>query len=256
MNKLQRAVDVVSMSANRNSPTILIGLGIGGFVGSIALAIEATKKAEPFVNEGYWTTGPDGPKLIELSKEDKLKTALPFYIPTIASAVLSTTAIILGTRIQLKRTAALAGLYGLAQESLRTYQEKVLEAVGENKARHIQGEVLQDALEENPIDESLVHNVGGGTELCYETMTGRYFYSDAATIQATVNEFNHALMSENSKTLGELLYDFGLPGVYLADHVGWEVDNGLLEIAIGARVATNNQPCLVLGYVNEPKWLV
>ena len=271
----------LGISINRNSPSILIGLGISGFIGSIILAVKSTPTAQAKIEDrlyyGYTDSEEYYPSktfdqylmslrkdgyqisrdwLTVLSPQETLKTIFPVYLPTAIITVLSATAIVLGNRIHLKRAAALASVYTLAENTLRTYQEKVLETVGKTKSEQIRGAVIDEELRANPPSAENTHNVGGGNELCYEMSTGRYFWSDAEKIRAAANQFNKELMSENVKTLNEFYYDLGLPMVELGNYVGWEIDDGLIDVLISARVSdAYEKPCLVLDFVSRPKFL-
>lgn len=250
---INTAVKTVGSTINRNSPSILIALGVGGFFTTIGMAIEATGKAVDDINDYAIKETNDMGNWRSFPLKVRAEMVWPLYVPTASMALLSTAAIFLGNRIHLKRTAALASLYTLTEKTLKTYQEKVLENVGKTKAGHIHGDVVKDALNENPPTEENTYNIGGGIELCFEMSTGRYFYSDAEKIRAAINKFNKELMSENVKTLNELYFDLGLPSVELGNYVGWEVDNGLVEEIITAQVSHfNERPTLALDFINRP----
>lgn len=287
MNKAQAIFKALGQTVNKNSPSILIGLGIGGFFSAIGLAVAATPKAmDALDNELYnkfqeETAGKadhisftaftlDGYELgysindrFRFLSEDPaerrqmiFKLCAPYYIPAVGTAVLSTVMILLGNKIHLRRTAALAGLYKVAEDSLRTYQEKTLEEIGANKEKKVRGEVAQQALTDNPVNETMIHNEGGGHELCYDMFTGRYFYSTASKIHAAVNKFNEELLSENTKVLNELYYDLGLPAVEIGDKIGWNLDQGMVEVYLGAKIATDDRPCITLEFIKRPQYLL
>lgn len=255
-NHIQNAISTVGLSINRNSPSILIGLGLSGLVGSIFLAVKATPRAIEILEGEAYRQFKDhgGPE--DLDIKTKIELVWPVYLPTASTATMAIFAVLLGNKIHLRRAAALASIYTITENALKSYQEKVLEVVGKNKAAQIQGEVEEEELKNNPPTEENTHNVGGGRELCYETLTGRYFWSDAEKIRAAVNVFNHDLLTENVKTLNEFFYDIGLPQVEIAEKLGWDVSEELMEIFINARVSdANEKPCLVIHYVTRPQYL-
>ena len=271
MNKIQTALNTLGKTLNKNSPTIMIGLGLSGLIGSTVMAVKATPKALELIDKElyriYLEKNPDlkwDDEAFMLFKHTisryrhlppKALVALCWrlYTPAAASAVLGTTAIILGNRLHLRRAAVLASLYSLAENTLHTYQKKVIESVGQTKADAIFSEAGEDLITESP-DEENIHNVGGGTELCYEVSTGRYFESDVTKIRAAENEFNKELIIDNEKPMNELFYMLGLPAVSLGENAGWAVDDGLLEILINPKISTNGErPCLAIDFTKRPK---
>jgi len=246
MNKIQTALNSLSKTVNQNSPTIMIGLGLSGLIGSTVMAVRVTPKALDLIYEESLSNE-------ELSNKQVVVLCWRLYIPAAASAILGVSAVILGNRLHLRRAAVLASLYSLAENTLQTYQQKVIESVGKTKADAIFSEAGEELVTDPP-DEENIHNVGGGTELCYEVSTGRYFESDVTKIRSAENEFNKELIIDNEKPMNELFYMLGLPPVSLGENAGWVVDDGLLEILINPKISTNgDRPCLAIDFTRRPK---
>jgi len=275
--KIQAALKSLSGVINKNSPTIMVGLGVSGLIGSTIMAVKATPKALELVDRElhriYLEENPNSPRVfvefvdfknsLKDTAANKRYTELPpkelialcwrLYSPTIASIVLSAGAVILGNRLHLRRAAVLASLYSLAENTLQTYQQKVIESVGKSKGEAIFAEAGEDLISEPP-DEENIHNVGGGTELCYDIATGRYFYSDVTKIRAAENIFNKELIVDNDKSMNELFYLLGLPSVALGESAGWSIDDGLLEMLINPKISINGErPCLAIDFTKRPK---
>jgi hypothetical protein len=52
------------------------------------------------------------------------------------------------------------------------------------------------------------------------------------------------------------LYDMlGLEDTDMGRRAGWDVQNGKLELQFSAKIATDGEPCIVLSYSVEPKYL-
>lgn len=278
--KIKGVIQAVGEGINKNSPSILIGLGVSGFVGSLAMAIQATPKAQLKIENALYSKYIESEKDVEtssfaqymarsykepyspdnalsyLNPKETIAIVYDVYIPTMLLASLSIASILIGNRIHVKRAATLAGLYSLAESSLKNYQDRVLDTVGKNENEKIQAAVAQDAIDKNPPTELNTYNVGGGTDLCYEMYTGRYFWGSAENIRSTVNDFNHLLLQENVRTLNELYYEFGLPYVEVGNRIGWDSENGLIEVVLTARVASDNKtPCLVLDFARRPLYI-
>lgn len=277
MNKLQAALNSLGKSVNKNSPTILMGLGVSGLIGAGVMAVKATPKALQLIDdemyclylEEYphsdwdiqefrrWMFSTSNIDVTERYRELPPKRLLSLcwkvYAPATATAALGATAVILGNRLHLRRAAVLASLYSLAENSLQTYQQKVIESVGKTKADAIFAESSGELVAEQPHEEN-IHNVGGGTELCYDISSGRYFYSDVAKIRAAENLFNKELIVDNEKPMNDLGFMLGLPPISLGEAAGWVVDDGLLEIRISPKISVNGErPCLAIDFTKRPK---
>jgi len=243
---------------NRNSPSILTGFGIAGFVTSIVMAVRATPKALAYLDEAEYQelayAKEVGLEYVWTVKEQVIH-GYKFYIPTIGMALLSATSIIMANRINLRRNAALASLYAIAQNGLQEYQTKVVESIGEKKEQLVRGEVAQQKLNNHPIDEGQIVMTDGGDMLCYESLSGRYFKSDIETLRQIQNDFNARLLVEMTLTLNELFSDMGLGNIELGDKIGWTVEKGLLEFDFNAKIATNGQPCIVVDQGRAPEAL-
>lgn len=255
MNKLETGLKALGKSINRNSPTLLMGLGISGFVGTIVMAIEATPKAmSSLEGEAYARVKEYADWREVLEPKEIVEIALPYYLPTILGAAMSTGMIIMGNKIHLRRTAALASLYALAEDTLRTYQGKVTSMLGEKKTLELSGDIAEEKMANTTMD--MIHNPGGGAELCFEMFTGRYFWSEANYIHAAMNKLNEELLSEDFKSLNEFYYELGLPSVEIGDTVGWKLDDGLIDLILGSRLSPDGRPCITVDMVNRPKHFV
>lgn len=278
MNKAKELFKIVGYSLKKNSPTILTGLGVAGFFTSIVMAVNATPKAMELIDEelfirmkkesnpnyiGYEqfisVSEKQGyhiyKRMSMLSFREKVEVAWEPYLPAAGMALISATAIIMGNRISVRRTAALASLYSIAETSLREYQDKVTETVGKKKAELLRGEVAQAEIDNNPLNDETLLQTPFGETLFYEELSGRYFLSDIEAIRKAENIFNQQLLSENVKTLNELYYEMGLEGTKIGDAAGWEVDKGLLEFIFSAKLAKGDRPCVVVGYKKMPQAL-
>jgi hypothetical protein len=94
---------------------------------------------------------------------------------------------------------------------------------------------------------------GKGDTLCYDTISGRYFKSDIEKIRKIVNDLNLRLRDENSISLNEFYYEFGLDSIKIGDDIGWNISiNGYIEPHFSSQLASDGTPCLVLDYMCGP----
>lgn len=243
----------VILLAKQNSPHILAGLAIGGVVTTVVLATKAQIKADEILSANTNLIDEDTGDFVELTIKEKAELTWQCYIPTAISAV-ATIGLIIGVdAVHTKRAVALAGLCTASQKALEEYQNKVIETEGKKKHDKIQEDIAQDILDRNPVDKSLVIRTGQGGTLCYDVLSGRYFYHDINKIHQAINEYNHALNLDYCKSLNEFYQYVGLDDIGLGDECGWGTDH-LLEPNFKSKLASDGTPCLVMDYVRWPSW--
>ena len=93
-----------------------------------------------------------------------------------------------------------------------------------------------------------------GNTLCYDDVSGRYFKSDIDAIKSAINEVNRKMTYENYISLTEFYTEIGLAPTSMSDYLGWNLDDGLLEIDLGAKLTDDGQPCIVLQYLVAPRY--
>jgi uncharacterized protein DUF6353 len=240
----------------KNSPTILTALGVTGLFTSIALAIRATPKAleilemeEKFrlseVNDRYY----DQP--IEMA--DVIRLTWKEYVPAAAMALTTTACIIGANSIHLRRNAALVSLFSITETALKEYQVKVVEKIGENKEEKIRGEMAQDKIDANPLADKAVVVTTRGSMLCYDNISGRYFYSDVESLRRAQNDFNDRLIREMAISLNEFYDDIGLDPIDIGSQTGWTIEKGMMNLYLGsAKMTKDGQPCIVVEHRNLP----
>jgi len=277
-NRFMQTTKILGGIISKNSSTILTGIAVTGLVTTTVLGIRATPKAISLIDDYVWnkytTEVEDQDKLSfanwlgldtdvyswtdttkHPSRMEIVKLTWKVYIPTIAVGAITIICIIGANHISLRRNAALASLYGLTETAFKEYQSKVIETIGKNKELKIRDDISADRLKKNPLGTNEVIFTGKGVVLCYDSLSGRYFKSDIEQIRRTVNELNRNLMSDMFLTVNEFYYAIGLSSIKLGDQMGWDIDKGLLEINFSAQLSENEEPCLVLNYNVEPRYI-
>lgn len=263
---------------SQNSPTILTGVAVTGLITTTILGIRATPKALAIIDDYLWNkyeeevenrdevsfaewlgVDTDGyswkEKANYLTRRETIKLTWKLYLPTVAIGAVTIACIIGANRISLRRNAALASLYGITEAAFKEYRTKVVETIGKNKELKVRDDISGDHVKRNPPGTNEVIVTGKGNVLCYDSLSGRYFKSDIEQIRRVVNELNRNMLSDMFLTLNELYYGIGLSGIALGDQMGWDIDKGMVEINFSAQVSEDGEPCLVLNYSIEPKYM-
>ncbi len=254
----------VKIGFDKHSPEILIGLGIASAITSTVLAVKATPKALNLIEDAKFDKAkiwnkehPDSDKCAvseKLTKSEIVKTAWKCYIPAAISGAASVAFLLGSNSVHAKRNAAIATAYKLSETALTDYKKEVIETIGEEKAKLIQDKVAQKHVDEHPVSNNQVIIAGSGKQLCYDGISGRYFESDIQTIRAAVNTINETMVYEMYASLGDFYNEIGLPPTTLSDELGWNLDDGQLEISYGSAISDDGRPCITLDYHVAPRY--
>ena len=250
MNGITRAGKTLGLILTKNSPGILTGLGVAGVVTTAVMAARVTPQALIKLNDldCQYRTSPelDGYPTIA----EKVKSVWPLYLPAAGVGTLTITCILLANRIQANRLAVALGAYSIAETALQEYQEAVLSETGNKTFEAVKDQVAQQRIEKNPLTEPAATYRGGET-LCYEPISGRYFYSDIEHLRKSQNTLNHRLINDVWIDLNELYSEIGLEQTKMGDKLGWTPDH-LIEFNFRTMLANDSTPCLVLDFAQDP----
>lgn len=227
---------------NDNSPSILTGIGVAGSLATAYLAARASFKAARTITmveeTGY-----------EMDTKKKVKLVWHMYLPTLASAAVTTASICMARKIDSKRLTAITAAYAISEQAFGDYKSKVVEKLGETKAGKIHDEVMQDKMKNTEGSQLIV--VPEQQVLCLDAYSGRFFSSTMQDLRrAEVDlayEINHALYVSLS-TFYDLL---NLPHTEVSDNVGWTSDNPF-TISYTSGLDPNGKPCIAFSFDVKP----
>lgn len=252
-NKINRALRKLNSTLRRNGPDILTKFCIGGIIVTVGLAIQATTEAVKRVEAKKEAEGVES-----LTPMETIKVAAPCYFPTAASCALTIACAANANTAHNRRNAALATAYSISETALRDYQKKVSDTVGTEKAEEIRHAVDQDTVNAHPCPKRIEQGVvdGSGQYLCYESKSGRYFYSDKHIIREAAEELNHKMntMPESYVSLNELYMELDLPCTEIGDEIGWNINRGLIKPQFSAVLTRSGIPCILVGYEYPPEY--
>ena len=246
MNKsnISKVLSSVRTSMAKHSPEILTGIGIAGMITTTVMAVRATPKALILIEE----------RKEELEVADVVKTTWLCYIPAAITGTLSIACLIGASSVNAKRNAALATAYTLSESALKDYQGKVVEMFGEKKHETVKDAVAKDKIEKNPVVTREVINTEKGNKLCYDTISGRYFKGDIDKIKKAECELNRQMRDEMYVSLNDFYYEVGLDNIKIGDELGWNIDNGYINLSFSSQLAGDGTPCLVIDYSIAPRY--
>lgn len=170
-NKLSRATGHVELKIKKNSPEILMGVGIVGIVATVVTACRATLKAEEVLDEhaqkmemiadAIECQDEDNPYPEEMIKKDKLTTYVQtgvgfvkLYAPSAAIGGFSIACVLVANRILKKRYLAVLGAYNAISASYAQYRSRVRERYGDDVDYELRYGVRKEKLETKEVDEN------------------------------------------------------------------------------------------------------
>jgi hypothetical protein len=157
LSKITNAVTRVAgnqmLTAQKNSPTIMLVGGVVGMVGTVVLASKATLKLEAVLDESISNTEraheARATKAEVYSEQDlkkdlaviKVKTAVniaKLYGPAIILGVASISLLVGGQNVLIKRNIAIAGALKTVEGQFKEYRKRVENELGTDKARELE----------------------------------------------------------------------------------------------------------------------
>lgn len=229
-------------SIQRNSPTILTGIGVAGVGITAYLAATGGQEAGLIIAKEIASD----PEERELSRTEKLKLTWKCYIPAAASGALTVGCVVLGARAQTKRLATALSLLAVSETAFGDYREKVVETFGKTKAQKVKDDIVQDKVNANPPPANMV--IGTGKVLCLDDFSGRYFECDMETLRKAENTLNqHLNKGDRIVELSEFYELIGLPHTGSSDLVGW-TSGDLIDLEFTSVLSPDGRPCLCFAF--------
>ncbi len=236
----------ICMATKKYSPEILTGIGIAGMITTTIMAVKATPKALILIEDKK-----DELETEKLTPIETIKAAWTCYIPSALICTVSLCCLIGASSTNFRRNAALATAYTLSESSIKEYQEKVTQTIGEKKEHAIRDEIVKDKIADDPV-RNVIITEKGDSAICYDVLSGRYFKSDQGEINRIVNELNRRMRDEMYISLNDFYFELGLDSVKLGDELGWNIDKGYIDIYFSSHLDAKGTPCLVLDYRVAP----
>lgn len=231
-----------------HSPEILIGIGIIGMIGAAVMAVRATPKALNQLKEA------EKAKKEPLTPKDTIKTAWKNYVPSAVTGTLSAACIIGANSIHLRRKAALSAACALSETALANFKSHAIERIGEKRVQEISDDVAKEQMEKDPVTSKEIIFTSKGDTLCYDPWCGRYFRGDIDRIRKAEYYLNQEIQTMGYASLNDFYYSIGLDDTRLGGTLGWNVVQGRVELSLSSQLAQNDEPCIVLGFHEEPHY--
>lgn len=236
-----------------HSPEILVGTGIVGMATAGVLAVRATPKAMGIVEDTKSDLG-----VTQLTTKETVTSTWKTYAPSVALGVLSAGCIIAGTTTSIRRTTAMATVYAASENVMRQYHSKVVDKLGKTEAEEIRRDAVRSSVKEKKVvindtdDSAYVTVTGHGTTMFYDSLSGRYFLSSTNAVERAVNNIYKQMMTDVHVTLNELYMELDIPTIEVGTLLGWDVQNGTIDISYDSDIDEAGNPYVIIDYKTMP----
>lgn len=253
--------------AKKHSPELLVGLGIAGMATGTVLAVKATPKAVTKIddeieqqNDELREIALDAHKDVyspidRLPVKDVIKLTWKDYMPAAITTAAGVICIVGGTHVSLRRNAALVTAVKLSEvaiNDLQEYKNKASELIGADKVREIEDAIDSEYIENKVKDGYEIS--GSGDILYFDKLGGQIFKADKEQLRAAINRLNQQLNNDVYVSLNDLYSEIGLEPSTAGEKVGWNRDDGLIEIRdTSSKLLQNGVPARVFDTRPEPK---
>ena len=264
--KLKQVGTKLAGFADKNSQTIMGVLAVGGLIGTIVLSFKAAPKVKKIVEDSKDRI--EDIEDAELPEEeekkekkevvkDTAKDLIPVLGPVVTCATATAGLMIGSTVISARKISSLSSIAAMSEVAYKELLDSTKKIVGEEKAKKIQGEADAKQMNEGIGPEKPFNNKGDGEYLCYDAMSGRFWYCDECTIREAVNDLNRVLATgkEDYVNLNDFYYGVGLPPTVGGEDRGWGryTSNDYIELNLYNTIKHKaGEPAIVVDFMARP----
>lgn len=249
-SKLNRIGKQVGFAIKKHSSDILQGIGIAGMVTTVIFAVHTTPKALELIHKDSEENHDGDPNAY--TKTEAVKSAWKCYIPAASMGIVSIMCLIGASSVNHKRNAALGAAYTLSETAFKEYRNKMINTIGEKKEKAVRDAIDKDHIQNNPVKTNEIIVTGKGQTLCFDVLSGRYFYSDIDKLRKAENELNRRMRDDMYITVNEFYSEIGLSDISIGNDIGWEINRGYINLSFSSQLTEDETPCLVVGHSLPP----
>lgn len=173
LTKVNEALSKLSVQIKKNSPAILVSVGVVGVIASAVMACKATTKVEDILAESKESIktiheASNNKELVESGKyteKDSKKdltivytktgiSLIKLYAPSVLLGALSIGSILASHKILNQRNLAISSAYAIVDKSFKEYRKRVKERYGEEVEHEIRHNIKAEVVEKTTVDEN------------------------------------------------------------------------------------------------------
>lgn len=222
-----------------------------GFTGSIISTVRATVKAVRH------TDRVEDDRKRELTSKELIAENWRYYAAPVLLWAGSVASLCFAAKSHTKSIKSLAALYAASETARKNLEDSARKVLGEEKYEKLQEEVVENSMEDHPLKDASILDTGYGPFLFYDPLSGRYFRSSTAHVQAAINEFNNRINTQRCGLSYNDLFDYISPKfdeIEFGREVGWGPERGVADIRLKGRerLTENGESCIMMIYRKRP----
>ena len=248
---------ILARGAVKHAPTILTGIGTVGVIAAVILAAKKAPDAKEELDgeKAKWEATEDKEKRVKADYIFKLvRIGAKYYWVVVAVATGAIVCFWSANRINLKRLASAITAAGLGNKAREEIEAKIKELDGDKHLEKIKNEIDADRIRNNPPVQDGIFDTGLGLHLCYEPITGRYFYSNIERVKKAVIICRDYLQKDGYLSLNDWFNEVGLDTTELS--LCWTAESidevNDFDISFSSQLTPEGTPVLVIRYDVNP----
>ena len=243
----------------KHAPTILTAIGTIGVGVSVFLTAKKAPEAKEELDKvrEEWEDIPD--------KENRNKADYIFRLIRVGAKHYwmimllvggSVTCFWLANRVSIRRLTSALTAAGLSAKAKEELENKIKEIDGDKHLKKLRDEIDADTIKNNPPQQGQIYDTNLGMHLCYEPITGRYFYSNIENIKQAVLMIRDYLQKDGYVSINDWFYALKLDSTEAGRYLCWTANNiddiNDFEISFSSQLTHENVPVLVIQYNIAP----
>ena len=256
---VEKGLKVSGKAIVKYAPTILTTIGTIGVGISVFLTAKKAPDAKAELDEAReeWEDTPEKEKRNKADYIFKLvRIGVKHYWMVILLVGGSVTCFWVANHVSLKRLTSALTAAGLSAKAKEELENKIRELDGDKHLKKLRDEIDADRIKNNPPDDSKIIDTGLGLHLCYEPVTGRYFYSNIELIKQAVLQLKEYLQEDGYVSLNDWFDLIRLDSTECGRFLCWTATNfdavKDFRISFSSQLTQDSRPVLVIQYDVPP----
>lgn len=255
---LDVTLDAAKKGIDKNSPEILVGVGLASMIGAIIFAVKATPEAMERMDEvnEEFDKEIDG-RLVYYG--EVMKHVAPVYTKAFLTTCVGVGCIAYADKIHLNRNAGWATAYASLYEYSHSYQEKAAKKLGSKKEAEVRRDVAQEIVDNHPGVTKEIYIHSDDEVVFLDFLSDKPFRSTINKMDALKNEMNERLLSEHFISLREIYCEIPELRTISArdehrdlDYTGFNLEDGLITWSYEP-ARDGDKPVFVWSYMPRPR---
>lgn len=213
----------------QNSPTILTVVGAIGVGLTAVMSARDTVKAMKRIKDAelekcaYSSYGDEQVYIYnQLTKKDKIKIAVPCYIPTVLTGLSTILCICGANKLNKNVQKSITSAYIMLDQSYKEYRKSVENVFGEEGHKHVVEDIVERKAEETELKKDT------DTDIFFDFFSLQFFESTMETVREAEKTANEIMKNQGYVSLQTVYSILGLDILDTDTLLGWSTNAGIV----------------------------